>query len=246
MRYTGSYADEHWQLGTAWATDPYGPWQRPAAPDIVLGPAGAWDDNRLVRGAIHYHEGRYYSPYTGFRSGTGYQGGIASADPVALDDDLVFATRTSPDGVAWQEWRPVANGGQIQSSPGAYLQYSVAFAASTEGLSPVLTRVAIEYQETTSVAVPLAFGLSANYPNPFNPATTIRFTLPDAQPVRLAIYGLDGRRVALLADAPHDAGTHELAWDGRNDAGQPVASGTYFCRLEAGPHRQVRKMALIK
>ncbi|MCA1790238.1 MAG: T9SS type A sorting domain-containing protein [Thioalkalivibrio sp.] len=98
----------------------------------------------------------------------------------------------------------------------------------------------------SGVAPPLVFDLSANYPNPFNPLTTIRFTLPSPQPVRLAVFSVDGRRVRTLADAPYAAGAHKLVWDGASDAGRPVASGTYFLRIDAGPHQQVRKMALIR
>ncbi|MBD3382528.1 MAG: hypothetical protein GF404_10065 [candidate division Zixibacteria bacterium] len=142
MRYTGSYANEHWQLGTAWAIDPMGPWFRPDAPDIVLGGEGEWDDDRLVRGAIHYHNGLWYSPYTG--AGGPYQGGMATASS-AISDLLTIETRTSEDGVEWEEWTEVTAGGQIQSTPNQYLQYRVNFVSSGD-FSPVLNSISIEYQ----------------------------------------------------------------------------------------------------
>ncbi|RKX30425.1 MAG: hypothetical protein DRP71_15060, partial [Verrucomicrobia bacterium] len=89
---------------------------------------------------------------------------------------------------------------------------------------------------------PKIFNLGANYPNPFNPMTKINFSLPEAQDVMLAVYSLDGRKVATLLNETRGAGPHEVVWMGRNDAGQAVASGTYFYRIDAGPYSQVRKM----
>jgi len=93
---------------------------------------------------------------------------------------------------------------------------------------------------------PLVFELSSNHPNPFNPTTKISFSLPEKQDVRLKVFGIDGRCVTTLVDESRGAGFHEVIWNGRNDAGQTVASGTYFYRIEAGPYSQVRKMSLMK
>jgi len=93
---------------------------------------------------------------------------------------------------------------------------------------------------------PKAFSLGANYPNPFNPVTKINFALPQTQDVVLAVYSLDGRKVATLLNETRGAGDHEVVWMGRNDAGQLVASGTYFYRIDAGPYSEVRKMTLMK
>jgi hypothetical protein len=106
----------------------------------------------------------------------------------------------------------------------------------------------LEYDlEGKSGAVPPAtFSLAEAYPNPFNPATTIRFSIPGEMPVRLEIYGMDGRRVAVLVDETLDAGPHEAVWLGRDDTGRQVASGVYFSKLLAGSQSQVRKMTLMK
>ncbi|MEN8008049.1 MAG: FlgD immunoglobulin-like domain containing protein [Candidatus Krumholzibacteriota bacterium] len=95
-------------------------------------------------------------------------------------------------------------------------------------------------------ATPMVFNLGANYPNPFNPLTRISFSLPEARDVVMAVYSLDGRRVATLLNETRGAGDHEVVWMGRDDAGQLVASGTYFYRIDAGPYSQVRKMTLMK
>ncbi len=102
-----------------------------------------------------------------------------------------------------------------------------------EILSPVLPHVAV---------------LMQNYPNPFNPQTTIRYLASEssAAHVTLKIYDIHGRFVTTLVDAVKEAGEHTVQWDGRNTGGEPVYSGIYFMRLEAGGSRAVRKMILMK
>ena len=62
----------------------------------------------------------------------------------------------------------------------------------------------------------------------------------------LEVYAVDGRRVTTLVDKPLPAGHHDVTWTGRNDAGERVASGIYFCTLKAGTFRQTLKMTLVK
>jgi hypothetical protein len=88
--------------------------------------------------------------------------------------------------------------------------------------------------------------LHANHPNPFNPSTTIRYELGAAADVRLRVFDAAGRRVRTLVDAREGAGPHAVVFDGRDDAGRPMASGVYFYRLEAGAYAQTRKMVLLK
>jgi len=163
MLYTGSYANEAWKLGIAYSDSPFGPWTRPDSPSLVQGPPGSWDDDRLLRGAIHYHNGKYIMPYTG-NNGSMYRGGIATADP--LDELIDFETRTSPDGSTWEEWKPVLNGSTIQSSPNTYVQYR---ATLHSGSSPTLTSVKITYQTegTPSNTPPVASNLAITPPFPY-------------------------------------------------------------------------------
>ena len=84
-------------------------------------------------------------------------------------------------------------------------------------------------------------------PNPFNPATTLRFELPRTGAVRVAAYDLSGRRVRRLLDAPRlEAGAHVLRWDGRRDDGRALPSGIYVLRLEAAGMRTHRRVTLVK
>jgi hypothetical protein len=85
------------------------------------------------------------------------------------------------------------------------------------------------------------------YPNPFNPQTTIAFDLPNQTAVRLRVFDVSGRLVRSLVDGDITSeGRNEAVWNGRDDTGRRVASGTYFYRLEAGEYSQTKRMALIK
>ena len=99
--------------------------------------------------------------------------------------------------------------------------------------------------ETTTV--PTAFVLGANYPNPFNPATTIPLTLPaGAEEVDLTIYNVLGQPVRRVWNGSLAAGEHRLAWDGRDTQGQPVAAGVYWYRLQVDDQTSTRKMVKIE
>lgn len=94
---------------------------------------------------------------------------------------------------------------------------------------------------------PSDYNLAQNFPNPFNPATTIRFSLPNAGKVTLKVYNLKGEEVVtLLENDQKNAGNHLVIWDGRGKNGQPVSSGIYVYRLVAGKFSTTRKMAFLK
>lgn len=97
-------------------------------------------------------------------------------------------------------------------------------------------------------AVPGSALLRQNFPNPFNPATTIRYeVIRPSVLVSLAIYDIAGQRVRQLVRAQRrSAGPHEAIWDGRDDEDKLVANGVYMYQLRAGQFRQVRKMVLVK
>ena len=114
---------------------------------------------------------------------------------------------------------------------------------AVETLGTVSTAVG---DEDGQAPVRVAFGLAQNHPNPFNPMTTISFTLPRDEQVELAVYGVDGGRIATLLREQLPAGAHQLSWDGKNDKGAQVASGTYFYRLQAGSNVATKRMVLLK
>ncbi|MCF7823416.1 MAG: T9SS type A sorting domain-containing protein [Candidatus Marinimicrobia bacterium] len=85
-----------------------------------------------------------------------------------------------------------------------------------------------------------------NYPNPFNPSTNIRFSIPEANTVQLLIYNQLGQLVATLVDESLNAGEYEIAWRGMDSRGMQLASGLYFYRLIAGDTQLVGKMTYLK
>ena len=93
---------------------------------------------------------------------------------------------------------------------------------------------------------PEALILDPPHPNPFNPATTISFTLPEAGLARLAVYNISGQLVRELAVDNLPAGRHEIVWDGCNSDGAQVSSGVYIARLAAGENTAVRKVTLVR
>jgi hypothetical protein len=86
----------------------------------------------------------------------------------------------------------------------------------------------------------------SNYPNPFNPATTIEYALPGTADVTLGVYDSAGRLVVVLESGVRSAGTHQVDWDGHDATGGRAASGVYFYRLRAGDHSLTKKLVLLK
>ncbi len=95
-------------------------------------------------------------------------------------------------------------------------------------------------------SLPQRFYLAQNYPNPFNPATVIPYELPEAVHVKLVVYDIVGRKIRTLVEAEEPAGFRHIVWDGANDAGGRVPSGTYLVHIQAGPYKMARKITLMK
>jgi hypothetical protein len=114
---------------------------------------------------------------------------------------------------------------------------------------PLLT---VNYTATVAVkdnpSQPAAFALHENFPNPFaaSSQTLLRYELPQRASVKLVIYNLLGEKIQTLVDATEAAGVKQISWNGANDAGEQVASGVYFYRLEAGAFTATRKLMLIR
>jgi hypothetical protein len=95
-------------------------------------------------------------------------------------------------------------------------------------------------------ALPIRTCLHQNHPNPFNPATIIRYEIAKASHVSIRIFNVSGARVRDLYSGFRPPGVYEVGWDARNETGLAVATGIYFCRFEAGRTIETRKMLLIK
>ena len=126
--------------------------------------------------------------------------------------------------------------------------YAVAGTTDPRSLKLVVGKPGfLDGERAESGEIPERFELFPNFPNPFNPSTTIRYGLPVAERVSLVIYNALGEKVATLAAGSEKAaGYHAEVWDGHNAAGAQVASGVYFARLRAGRFVQTQTMVLVK
>ena len=91
-----------------------------------------------------------------------------------------------------------------------------------------------------------SFQILPNYPNPFNPVTTLRYDLPEEALVNITIYDMMGRQVKTLINDQRTAGYRSTQWNATNDAGSPVSAGIYLYMIQAGDFRQTKKMGLLK
>jgi hypothetical protein len=106
---------------------------------------------------------------------------------------------------------------------------------------PILFETVVTDDVPVSEALPAEFALEQNFPNPFNPSTTIRYELPKATEVRLGIFDMLGREVSVLVNARRDAGVYEVKFDASR-----LVTGVYLCRLQAGDFVQTRKLLLLE
>jgi hypothetical protein len=90
------------------------------------------------------------------------------------------------------------------------------------------------------------FDIYPNYPNPFNPITTLRYDLPEDALINITIYDMMGRIVNNLISNQQNAGYKSIQWNATNSVGQSVSAGLYYYTMEAGEFRQTKKMVLLK
>jgi flagellar hook assembly protein FlgD len=90
------------------------------------------------------------------------------------------------------------------------------------------------------------FLLYPNFPNPFNPTTTLRYDLPQNSFVNITIYDLNGREVKKLVRSEQVSGNHSLTWNGTNDQGKLLSAGVYLYQIQSGEFVQTKKMVLMK
>jgi hypothetical protein len=99
---------------------------------------------------------------------------------------------------------------------------------------------------TQTQTVPVYFNVFQNFPNPFNPITTLKYDLPEDSFVEITIYDMLGNVVNNLVNRNQRRGYKSVQWNATNDQGQPVSTGVYLYRIEAGDYRQTKKMILLK
>ncbi len=129
--------------------------------------------------------------------------------------------------------------------PGDPAPYQAVYILSNPGPNQIIYHI-VEQVANDDASVPGAVtALTGNSPNPFSASTRITYTLKEALPLRLEIFNAKGQKVRTLLDASGNAGSHSVLWDGRDEAGKPVAAGVYLARLSAGTQHGTRKMLLL-
>lgn len=159
-----------------------------------------------------------------------------------FDYFTVYGSNVNSIGAATVVDYRVAPAMNVAGSPYNYYFVTATDFAGNEG------RPAVVQVLTNVGGTPSSYVLSvSNHPNPFNPRTTVSFTVPARGAVTVAIYDAAGARVATLLDrAERAAGAYTLEWDGRADSGAAVSSGIYFARIDHGGASRTRKMVLLK
>lgn len=152
----------------------------------------------------------------------------------SIDNVYTRGKRNVPSTGAFQFWTPFP----VEDVPLEAGEHIMRFDADSDktGWLFSLNYIDVERQVPTSVddgVVPEMLGLTQNYSNPFNPQATIEYAVPAEGPVRVTVFDSRGRRVRTLVDERQSAGEHTVIWDGRDDEGNPLATGVYFHRLDA-------------
>ena len=101
-------------------------------------------------------------------------------------------------------------------------------------------------QVSAAPAIPVEFKLNNNYPNPFNPQTTVPYEIPKASHVKMTVYNAMGQEIKSLVDAYQNAGYYEVIWDARDNLNNLVSSGMYVIRMQAGSYIRNQKITLMK
>ncbi len=108
-----------------------------------------------------------------------------------------------------------------------------------------VTSTTVHEQDLIQKAL-LSFALHQNFPNPFNPSTTIQYSVPRAGDVEINIFDIQGRLVRALVKSNQQAGIHFIVWDSRGNSGHLVASGVYLCQVLFDGSALVKKLVLLK
>jgi hypothetical protein len=123
---------------------------------------------------------------------------------------------------------------------------ATAQARVAHGYSNVFAIDTVTAVDDDASGLPQATTLVAISPNPFNPRTTITFDLAVPGSIELAIFDLRGRLVRVMESGPSPSGHHQSIWDGQDDGGRAVPTGTYFCRLATQQGSQTKKLTLAR
>ncbi|HUU30027.1 MAG TPA: PQQ-binding-like beta-propeller repeat protein [archaeon] len=160
-----------------------------------------------------------------------------------------IGTVIAPNSKLWTKENSKIQGALYGKELIVGVKSELAFARTGSAASPTLLAGAASPASAAEAAgLPKVFSLSQNSPNPFNPSTTISYSVPEGHTmfVTLKVYDLRGRLVQTLVNELREASNYSVFWDGTDLSGRKVASGVYFYRLQAGEFTRTRKMVLLK
>lgn len=125
-------------------------------------------------------------------------------------------------------------------------RYTLIEGDATGTLDPVILGKSIGRTKSADAVLPATISLEGNYPNPFNPSTTLQFNLPEDQLVSLVVYDLLGREMTTLVNGYVAAGTHQVRWNGKTATGADIPTGIYIARMTAGGYSHSIKLVYMK
>lgn len=172
----------------------------------------------------------------------------ATASRTQLDSEanklFVYMNAGNFPGVSGSptDWSPGENL-RLEVMQGDRVIFTDEFSLS-EGSAPQIRYA--EYEGDREDSPEFVTELNRNYPNPFNPVTTISFSIANDDEVKLEVFNSKGQRVVTLVDEHLQAGRHNVVWDGKNSSNRQVGSGMYFYRLQKSDWSATEKMLLIK
>ncbi len=160
----------------------------------------------------------------------GEDGAILCAEWQDQEDFTAISDGNTGALVAWEDFRPSSVG---NTENNCYVMHVDDFTIESDVARDVYR-------------LPDNWSLLPAWPNPFNPSTSIGYTVPSTGNVRISIYDVLGREVVRLVDDVHIAGQYHVQWDGRSAEGDPVASGMYYCRMHSGQYNRANSVILLR
>lgn len=167
---------------------------------------------------------------------------LGGPDPATYFDHVLISHSSAYEELNWD-----SNGdGELESTLNRFEFFRYSGTTEIKHLSEPWNSASPSKSGTNDTSVEGQFFLEGNYPNPFNPSTTIVYNLPEPIHVTLTIYNSLGQKVRTLVRSQQKAGLHSIVWNGTNQNGHQVASGVYIYRLKAGDFVKSDKMFLIR
>ncbi|MFO7447919.1 MAG: DUF362 domain-containing protein [Ignavibacteriaceae bacterium] len=182
-----------------------------------------------------------------------YQGNSSGKDfpSYAGADDFLHQAADSSNWPADIKYDPENDGSYLPGSMGVHEHWNNASEKLykgniTEGEGIKLIPLTLTSAAEDAPGKPETFLLENNFPNPFNPHTTIRYKIVKQSDVKVEIYNTTGEMVSMLINENQSAGEYEITWDGKNNVGSVMPSGVYFYKMQAGKYSELKKMILLK